>query len=100
METQVEKTIQECYLEVTPYSQRFFLGKDYRIVHIAESGEGETMDMYVELDHGSRKARELLPATYFYVFKSSEKIRAGLEYVGTVPMRAGQVWHIYKQPNS
>lgn len=96
--TDMEKTIQEYYLEITPYTQRFFIGKDYIIRGIADSGDG-TMEMYVEVELGSSRERQKLPATYFYVFKTGEAIRPGLRYVGTVPMQGGEAWHVYLQPN-
>lgn len=95
----MEKVIQEFYLEISPYSQRFFIGKDYVIRGIAESGEGNSMEMYVEVNLGDRKERENLPATYFYTFGTGEPIRPGLQYVGTVAMRESQTWHVYLQPN-
>lgn len=95
----MEKMIQEYYLQCSDYSQRCFLGKDYKIRGIVEANEGGSMEMYVEVAYGGRKDRESQPPTYFYVFQTNQPIRAGLEFVGSVPMKSGAVFHVYLQPN-
>lgn len=99
-----KKKVVQFTLHVSEFSQKFYLGENYRILTIREwfEPDGSSMELWAEIDDSlTDRDRSKMPATYFYTFLNNQPIRGDLEYVDTVMMSLnGNVWHIYKQPNS
>jgi hypothetical protein len=97
-----KKKVVQFTLNVSEFSQRLYLGENYRILTIREwfEPDGSSMELWVEIDDGlTDRDRSKMPATYFYTFLNNQPVRGDLEYVDTIMMSTnGNVWHIYKQP--